>query len=244
LARLFWPTLACITVGSCFAGPAYVSPEVNDLNTPQQTEVAPESPFSWLDQIWDLLMFRLNPVPVADTLAELDLPDMEPPSLCLVEPLPALTDEQALEFEGGDSIDTSSLTPATAKALSRFQRVVRRSGGRLTITSAYRPPTYQEHLQIVWDKWMQLRNDSSSACQSLKEEVGVEFARHQLLLTQRPVAFSDHTLGIGFDAAVMLPRRARARKRVSIDRLARMAGVRRPDVRRDPVHFRLVASGL
>jgi hypothetical protein len=244
LARLFWPTLACITVGSCFAGPAYVSPEVNDLNKPQQIEAAPESPFSWLDEIWDLLMFRLSPPPVADTLAALELPDMEPPSLCLVEPLPALTDAQALDFEGGDSIDTSSLTPATAKALNRFQRVVTRNGGSLTITSAYRPPTYQEHLQIVWDKWMQLRHNSSNACQSLKEEVGAEFARHQLLLTQRPVAFSDHTLGIGFDAAVMLPRRKRSRKRVSIDRLARLSGVRRPDVRRDPVHFRLVASGL
>ena len=221
-----------------------VSPQVNDLNTPQQTEVAPESPFSWLDEIWDLLMFSPESPARSRHACRAGTARYGVPVALLVEPLPALTDAQALEFEGGDSVDTSSLTPATAKALTRFQRVVTKSGGRMTITSAYRPPTYQEHLQTVWDKWMQLRNDRSSACQALKEEVGAEFARHQLLMTQRPVAFSDHTLGIGFDAAVMLPRRARSRRRVSIDRLARLAGVRRPDVRRDPVHFRLLASGM
>ena len=38
-----------------------------------------------------------------------------------------------------------------------------------------------------------------------------------------------------------LPTRAR-RRRVSLDRLARLAGMMRPDIRRDPVHFRLIGG--
>jgi hypothetical protein len=79
----------------------------------------------------------------------------------------------------------------------------------------------------------------------LKASVGEEFTRHSLLLTQHPVTVSDHTLGIGFDAAITLPvitsKRAR-RNRVSLDRIARLSGVVRPDVRRDPVHFRLIGG--
>jgi hypothetical protein len=38
----------------------------------------------------------------------------------------------------------------------------------------------------------------------------------------------------------VMPRMARLRKRrVSLDRLALMAGIQRPDIQRDPVHFKL-----
>jgi hypothetical protein len=253
LARLLWPMLACITVGTCFAGPAYVSTENDKLNTPAQAELAPETPFSWLDEVWDYLMFRLNPLPVAETLSLLD--EFAPPpakvvktSLCIVEPLPPLNDPEALQFEGDEEasgmVDTLSLTPETVTALNRLQSSVTKFGGNFVVTSAYRPPAYQEHLQAVWDRWRLLQRNKSKACQALKEEVGAEFEKHQLLRRQRPVAFSDHTRGIGFDARVLLPRRTKSRRRVSIDRLARAAGVHRPDVRRDPVHFRLVAAGF
>ena len=59
--------------------------------------------------------------------------------------------------------------------------------------------------------------------------------------TQVPVSSSDHTRGLAFDAAVVLPRIARLqRRRVSLDRLAVLAGLMRPDIHRDPVHFKLV----
>jgi hypothetical protein len=71
-----------------------------------------------------------------------------------------------------------------------------------------------------------------------------EFITHQLLESQRPATSSDHTRGISFDASVLLPARARLnRRRVTIDRLARMAGIRRPALRSDPVHFRLTDFG-
>jgi hypothetical protein len=163
---------------------------------------------------------------------------------CLVEPLSAIEDTKALTFE--ESVGTSAivnldgLTPTTASALSRFERIVNSAGGTLALTSAFRPSGYQEHLQEVWDKWMgELRHNSDDECQSLKADVRDEFERHQLLESQRPATFSDHTLGIGIDAAVILPKR---RRRSGIDRLARKAGFLRPDARRDPVHFRLIGG--
>jgi hypothetical protein len=80
----------------------------------------------------------------------------------------------------------------------------------------------------------------------MRAQVEEEFTRHKLMPTQMPVTDSDHTRGIAFDAAVMMPRVVvRSKKRrvsVSLDRLALMAGLRRPDIRRDPVHFKLVMA--
>ena len=92
-------------------------------------------------------------------------------------------------------------------------------------------------------KWKQLRGNRSSACRALREEVGAEFARHKLLIRQQPVPASDHALGLAFDAAVAMPRGARLNgKRVTVDKLAAMAGIRRPNSRRDPVHFKLLVE--
>src|SRR6202011_172759 len=123
-------------------------------------------------------------------------------------------DGDALAFESSVGtagvIDTAGLTPARARALSRLQQAVTSLGGTLDLESAYRPIAYQEHLQAVWDKWMvELRHHAEKGCQALRAEVGEEFARHHLLERQRPVSFSDHTRGVGFDAAVFMPARAR-----------------------------------
>lgn len=224
---------ALFTVGTCFAQ----VPSVSSL-------AAAEPRWSWLDELWKLPLFGFFGAPAAS-----ELPALEPPSPaappCAVEPLAAITDPEALAFEAsvGNSavVDTDGLTPGTARALVRFSRIVTSAGGTITVTSAYRPSPYQEHLQAVWDKWItELRGNRDEACQSLRDEVQQEFERHQLLETQRPATFSDHTRGIAFDAAVTLPRFAR--RRVSADSLARRAGLRRPDVLHDPVHFRFIAS--
>jgi D-alanyl-D-alanine dipeptidase len=162
--------------------------------------------------------------------------------------LPAITDPAALAFENGDgatgAIDIEDLMPAMARALVRFQRLVVAAGGTFELKSAYRPPAYQAHLQAVWFKWMlELRNNRQAGCQALRAEVGEEFSHHCLLERQKPVTSSDHTLGLAFDAAIVIPRTARLRRRrVSVDRLALLAGIKRPDVLRDPVHFKLVMA--
>lgn len=169
---------------------------------------------------------------------------------CLVTPLRAIEDPAALAFESGfpgssGSVDVADLTPGTARALARFQSVVTSKGGTLTVTSAYRPPAYQQHLQAVWDKWIhELRNNREPSCQQLRAEVGKEFTRHKLLETQRPVNFSDHTRGVAFDAAVTLPPQpAKRRSRwFALDKLARLCRLMRPDILHDPVHFRFALA--
>jgi hypothetical protein len=158
---------------------------------------------------------------------------------CSVGPIPPLDDQEAQSFEAAagtpDEVNLSGLTPATRIALARFQRSIATLGGKVEVTSAYRPPAYQAHLQVVWDKWMQLRGRMEPACAEVRAQVEDEFQRHGLLASQRPVPFSDHTRGVGFDAAVLL-------RRGRLDRVALNAGIRRPDVVRDPVHFRLIES--
>jgi len=164
---------------------------------------------------------------------------------CKVSPLAEIWDPEALDFENNAETtpaDVNDLTPDTAQPLDTFKEMVTSVGGTFELKSAYRPPAYQAHLHEVWVKWVkELHNNRSSGCRALREEVGAEFARHQLLVRQQPVPDSDHVLGLAFDAAVALPRGARLNgKRVTVDKLAALAGMKRPTIRRDPVHFKLL----
>jgi hypothetical protein len=176
------------------------------------------------DPIWNL------PVVERVTIPQPNVPAAEYPN-CSVEPLPEILDAEAVRFE-------------------KFRRLVTSVGGTFDLKSAYRPLAYQEHLQQVWFKWMrELRFNRQPGCQALRAQVNDEFTRHKLMPTQMPVTDSDHTRGLAFDAAVMMPRpvHTTAKKRrvsVSLDRLALQAGLRRPDIRRDPVHFKLVVSSV
>ena len=168
---------------------------------------------------------------------------------CKVAPLPEIEDPEALTFENNaESVpaNVEGLMTDTAQALDIFRDMVTSSGGTFELKSAYRPRAYQAHLHDVWVKWMkELRNNRTAGCQALREEVGAEFRRHQLLVRQQPVPASDHELGLAFDAAVAMPRAARLnRKRVTVDKLANLAGMRRPNSRRDPVHFTLLPQHL
>jgi hypothetical protein len=239
LPRHLCSLFAFLAVGTCFAGP-YV---------PAAPVPASESQWSWIDEFWKFSLFSLFSPPEAAVGGPADQEDLtaaEPLSACAVAAIPEIADMQALAFEASVGspavIDIAGLTPATERALVRFSRFVATAGGSITVTSAYRPSPYQEHLQNVWDKWMlEMRDNNDEACQSLRTDVEQEFTRHQLLETQRPVTFSDHTRGTGFDAAVTLPRRAH-RRALTPDALARRAGLRRPDVIHDPVHFRFISS--
>ncbi len=164
---------------------------------------------------------------------------------CKVAPLSEIEDQEAMAFEkNADTapVDVEGLMPQAAQALDTLEEMVTSLGGTFELKSAYRPAAYQAHLHDVWVKWVkQLRNNRSSGCRALREEVGAEFTRHQLLVKQQPVPASDHALGLAFDAAIAIPRAARLNgKRVTVDKLAALAGIKRPDIRRDPVHFKLL----
>jgi hypothetical protein len=208
--------------------------------------IAQPSPNSnWLDLLRDLPIVRwFAPAGVDPGAVARSTP---PVALCSVSPVPALTDPGALAFENGTNqqgaIDLSGVKPALALALERFRRMVTSVGGTFDLKSAYRPEAYQEHLQEVWFKWMEIRNNHDLGCDALRAQVGEEFARHHLLETQKPVTSSDHTRGLAFDAVVIVPRAARLnRRRVSLDRLTLLAGLKRPDIFHDPVHFKLAVA--
>jgi hypothetical protein len=205
---------------------------------------APEPEPSWLESLWSLPVFKwlagLDATPIPPPRLAIAAPALPP---CSVQPLAAIEDPTAIDMESASTLNRDGLTPRASRALTRFENIVEARGGSFTLTSAYRPSTYQAHLRDVWFKWMyELRNNQDPSCLELKAQVGNEFTRHGLLATQHPVEVSDHTLGIGFDAAILLPAGKRRRGRVSLDRLARLAGVSRPDIRRDPVHFRVIGG--
>jgi D-alanyl-D-alanine dipeptidase len=166
-------------------------------------------------------------------------------SACPVAPLDPVADAEAQQLETSlDVVNVAGMVPAAAGALERFQTRVQAIGGSIVLKSAYRPAAYQQHLQNVWYKWMtELRSNSNPDCQELKAQVRDEFTRHRLIETQHPVAVSDHTRGLAFDATVDLPAHARiGRRRVTLDSLARLAGLTRPAIAADPVHFKFVGS--
>jgi D-alanyl-D-alanine dipeptidase len=160
--------------------------------------------------------------------------------------LDPITDPAAEQLEaslGPDGVvDISDMVPAAARALDVFQTKVAAAGGTMVVKSAYRPAAYQQHLQNVWYKWMnELRNNQDPVCQDLRAQVQEEFTRHRLIPTQHPVADSDHTRGLAFDATVELPHNPRrGRFRTTLDGMARLAGLLRPAIIADPVHFKYV----
>ncbi len=163
---------------------------------------------------------------------------------CPVAPLDPIEETSAaqLEISGANVVDVDDMVPAAAVALGKFQDKVASVGGKMVLKSAFRPAAYQKHLQNVWYKWMsELKENHDPACQILRGDVEEEFTRHRLIETQHPVAVSDHTRGLAFDATVDLPPKTKkGRRKVTLDGLARLAGLLRPAILADPVHFKFL----
>jgi len=163
---------------------------------------------------------------------------------CSVAPLDPIEETSAtqLEISGANVVDVDDMVPAAAVALGKFQDKVASLGGKMVLKSAYRPAPYQKHLQNVWYKWMsELKGNRDLACQIMRSDVEEEFTRHRLIETQHPVAVSDHTRGLAFDATVDLPPKAKmGRRKVTLDGLARLAGLLRPAIVADPIHFKFL----
>jgi hypothetical protein len=194
------------------------------------------TPSDWTDSLlhlpvtrWLMPLFSVPPVPAP----------ARPTGTCRVQPLPPITDPEALEFESSVTPSTNRLAPAMTRALQKFQQLVSSMGGIFILKSAYRPPAYQAHLQQVWCKWMELRNNQDRGCQELRAEVIAEFTGHHLIESQKPVTSSDHTRGLAFDATVFMPPPTPKKHAVSLDLLALRSGIMRPDIARDPVHYKL-----
>jgi hypothetical protein len=201
------------------------------------------SPASLWRQVQDFMSWLFESTPAPAMTGQVRLKSsVEALGACAVAPLDPIADPSAEQLEasmGSDVVDVRDMVPAAARALDRFQSKVEGVGGTIVLKSAYRPAAYQKHLQNVWYKWMaELRNNQDPGCQSLRAQVGEEFTRHRLIETQHPVAVSDHTRGLAFDATVELPLYAAKGRRLTLDGLARLAGLLRPAIAADPVHFK------
>ena len=167
---------------------------------------------------------------------------------CSVAPLQPIGDSATQQLEAGGEanvVDVAGMIPDAARALNLFASKVASVGGTMILKSAYRPAAYQKHLQNVWYKWIgELKNNRAPACQVLRTQVQEEFVRHRLIQTQHPVAVSDHTRGLAFDATVDLPARAKIRRCPTLDRMARLVGLLRPAIAADPVHFKFLGFAL
>jgi len=219
------------------------------------TQMPTESSESWADALWELPVVRFfaqifQPAPVelpSPSITVAETP--KPVSVCSVAPLDPIEDPAARQLEamvGTESvINTVDMVPAAAQALNRFEQKVTSVGGFIVLKSAYRPAAYQQHLQNVWYKWMtQLRGNIEPGCQDLRAQVHTEFMGHHLIETQHPVAVSDHTRGLAFDATVELPRLAKRGRRITLDGLARVSGLLRPAIAADPVHFKFIGASV
>jgi hypothetical protein len=203
---------------------------------------------SWEDSLWLPVhqffqsLFESKPVAAPSAVPTTTAFEAEPG--CPVAALDQIDDAAAQELEastGPGVVDIADMMPAAARALSQFELKVASVGGMMILKSAYRPAAYQKHLQNVWHKWMdELKNNREPACQVLRTEVQEEFARHRLIETQHPVPVSDHTRGLAFDATVKLPAAKEAGRRLTLDGLARLAGLLRPAIASDPVHFKFL----
>lgn len=211
--------------------------------TPPSAPPPEKTSESLIQTLWNLPIVRL--------LTPMMHLEVRPPvkhidtSNCAVAPLDPIVDAAAQRFEVAENgVDISGMLPAAARALGLFQARVAAVGGSMVIKSAYRPAAYQQHLENVWYTWMKLRRNTSAGCQELRAVVQEEFLRHHLLESQHPVAVSDHTRGLAFDATVALPKTARGkrRRRISLDGIARLAGLMRPAIASDPVHFKYVGA--
>lgn len=156
---------------------------------------------------------------------------------CSVPPLSSLTDPLAIYLENGGAPLYGYLTSDMQTAVDCLDDDVFNIGGTFRLTSAYRPPQYQQHLREVWDKYMRLTDEDKPVgpeCDLLRNTVMAEFNRHRLLRSQQPAPEnSRHTLGIAIDARATLPAGQ------NVDTLANTCGLFRPLIRRDPVHFEL-----
>jgi hypothetical protein len=248
-SRLVYATaFAVLSVFSGYGQEAAPAPEPTAISSSPVEQPQTSFPASLLGPVEKFMAWLSEPWSAASSPEQTTNQPEASLGPCSVGPLDAIEDPAAQRLEssaGADVVDIADMVPAAALALNRFQSKVESVGGTIILKSAYRPAAYQNHLQNVWYKWMdELRNNNEPGCQALRAEVHDEFTRHRLIETQHPVAVSDHTRGLAFDATVNLPPKATTgKKRVTLDGLARLAGLLRPAIAADPVHFKFFRGG-
>ncbi len=116
---------------------------------------------------------------------------------CPVPAVTPLTDALALRMEGGATVIWDRTDSRLQSCANRF--IAAAGGG--SVTSAYRPDTYQTHLWELRDRWCTqgLRSNTTSACSALKSNISAEISKHGLSSCGAVGRTSRHTAGTGVD---------------------------------------------
>lgn len=145
---------------------------------------------------------------------------------CPVLPLTALPckeddpDTYAFEYENR-RLDISRLQPATRRALDCLA-TNSGMGYQSFVTSAWRPPAYQGHFQEIYAKWKEIKNNTSAACITIKDDIRAHLFGHSMNNLETPPAPSNgpHPAGRAFDVNTTFIS--------TVDRLSTTCGVYRP----------------
>jgi len=156
---------------------------------------------------------------------------------CDIEALTPLVDPLALEMEAGHPLIWDDTDPALRPAANQLCALIEADGGTASISSAFRPQAYQDHLRQVWDRAKELDANDQPGCLDLRLEVARELGKHALSTSRLVGKTSRHTQGRAVDISWRLPDAEDASARVA--ELAAEAGLTHPFPAQDPPHFEL-----
>ena len=163
--------------------------------------------------------------------ADSDIIDRYCGNVCPIDPLKPITDPEAIRMENGENVILDKLSAETQTALNCLKDEVAKAKGSVSVTSAYRPQAYQDHLYEIFQKRLKLRKmiDDFPQCKNTLKNIEVENSKHKL--KNKVGETSNHSAGKAFDANW---------NNISdedIDSTAKKCSLARPFLVTDPVHF-------
>jgi len=134
----------------------------------------------------------------------------------------------------GSAVNMDGLDSSMRQKMMCMRDEAARDGGTISVSSCYRPQSYQNYLRDIW-----LRNDLfnrpegqsyGAECDAVRIQVRNLFASHGLLPTQPPALVSKHSQGLAIDMSY-------SKGYGVLDQLAARCGLRRPFLPQDPPHY-------
>jgi len=135
-----------------------------------------------------------------------------PGTVSTVCEVPALTplSGEALQLENSSNrvlwfSSNANVNKNLIKLQQEFNKMndeLKKIGASATVTSAYRPLAYQQHLYEIWDRWANynLKDNTLPACDNLASLVQNEYSKHQLRsVVNSPNGCAPHVKGTGID---------------------------------------------
>ncbi|MFZ6689121.1 D-alanyl-D-alanine carboxypeptidase family protein [Undibacterium sp. SXout11W] len=163
--------------------------------------------------------------------ADSDIIDRYCGNVCPIDPLKPITDPEAIRMENGENVILDKLSAQTQTALNCLKEEVAKAKGSVSVTSAYRPQAYQDHLYEIFVKRGILDSGfkNFAQCKDLYKNIQTESKKH--MLKDRVGETSRHSSGRAFDANWS------GVSDTDIDAGAKKCALSRPFPVDDPVHF-------